>query len=307
MVQATVQNSAAIPQLGVASRTSRGGFTVGAAVAALLLVSTFVAHAHPEAMGPEVKPFLPIVATVWAFAELITAFLLLSQFYVAGKVSFAVIAAGYAVTGLLTIPYLIFFPGVFGSGPYSRGDLQVSASLWVAWHLLFPLTIALAHVIDGSLDRVTVRREKIGKALVVTVACVLTIAAGVSAAFYVGRAWLPVDIVAGGRFTPIYSRTVIPIVVLVNACSLGLILTRARRVSPLQIWLGVALLTMTLDALLNIWAPARYSIVWYVGKSEALLTSSAVLAMLLLEVATLYRRLYDVASIRRRHRFLQGL
>jgi diguanylate cyclase (GGDEF)-like protein len=296
-MSATLQNGGAIPQLGVATRGKRTVLLSGALVATLLVLSTIVAHAHMQTMGPELKPFLPVCATIWAFAELITAFLLLSQFYVGGKVSFAVIAAGYAVMGLLTIPYLMFFPGIVSDAPLSRGDLGVSAWLWISWHLVFPIAIAAAHIIDGSLDSVAVPRNAIVSSLFATVGAVITASVAITCVVYFGRGWLPTIVLPGGHFTPTYNAAIVPFLVVVNAFALGIVLFRARRMSPLQMWLGIALLTMLLDGVLNIWAPGRYSLVWYVGKFQTLATSSAVLLMLLLEVATLYRRLYDVASI----------
>jgi diguanylate cyclase (GGDEF)-like protein len=286
----------AIPQLGV-ERWSRGSRLAGFSVVALLIVVTVFGYAQGDQPGPQIKPFIAICATIWAFAELLTAFLLLSQFYVAGRLSFAMIAAAYIVSGLLTIPYLVFFPGVFSERTLTSGDLQISAWLWVAWHLLFPVMIAGVHLLDPTLDRVTVPRAQISRALGLVLAVSALVAAAVFAATFLARDWLPVFIVAGGHFGAVYKSVALPLIIVVNGLAIVTVALRARRLSPLQTWLSVALLTMLLDSLLNLWSPARYSMSWYVGKFEALVMSTVVLAMLLLEVATLYRRLYDVATI----------
>ena len=296
MLKAT-QSGNAIPQLGVGSRSNRSVLLLGAFVAACLIGLTVAAHAHLGDRGPEVRAFLPIVGTIWCLAEILTAFLLLSQFYVAGKKAFAIVAAGYATSGLMTIPYLGWFPNIFITSHITVADAQVSAWLWIVWHLLFPIAIAYAHIIDPTLDDVTVPRSAIGSTLAAVVGASIGFTATIALIVIFGRHWLPVVIADKGHFTTLYRSWIIPVVVAVNAVSLGVLLIRARKFSPLQMWMAITLLTMTLDGLTNVWAPARYSVVWYVGKYEAVFTSTTVLLALLLEVATLYRRLYDVASI----------
>lgn len=290
------RTGSAIPQLGVGARSNRSVLATGLVTAAILVGITAFAHAHLGVKGPEIRPFLPIVATVWCVAELLTAFLLLSQFYVAGKKSFAIVAAAYAFSGLMTIPYLAWFPNVFITTNLSLADYQVSAWLWIVWHLSFPIAIAYAHVADPTLDDVAVPRSAIGSTLAAFVGSCVALTATIALVAIVGRHFLPVVVVKSGHFTGLY-RYIIPVVVTVNAASLGVLLVRARTFSPLQMWIAIALLTMTLDGVTNLWAPGRFSFVWYVGKFEALFTSLIVLVMLLFEVATLYRRLYEVASI----------
>ena len=287
----------AIPQLGVASRSNRSKLVVGTIVAASLIWITVFAHSQLDVHGPVIRAFMPIVATIWCFAELLTAFLMLSQFYVAGKKSFAIISAAYATSGLLTIPYLAFFPGVFITHPMTTGDVQVSAWLWVSWHVIFPVTIAAAHIIDPTLDDVTVPRNAIGSWLAATIGSCFAFAAIFSMVIYFSRSWLPHLVSVHGEFSALYRTELMPAVVFVNIASLAVLGIRARSLSPLQMWIAIALLTMTLDAIANVWAPGRYSVTWYIGKFEALSSAVVLLILLLIEVATLYRRLYDVASI----------
>jgi diguanylate cyclase (GGDEF)-like protein len=290
-------NGGAIPQLGVGSKAGSRAIVGAIGFAFAMLALALASHAYLNFPGPKVMPFVPIAAALWTFADLMTAFLLLSQFYVAGNVSFAIIAASYAVTGLLTVPYLWAFPGMFSSGPYSSGDLQVSAWIWVVWHLFFPIAIAVVHCLDGTLEKNRVSRDAIARRLAMTVGIIFMTTISVAAAIYLSRAWLPIIIMKHARFSTLYTSILMPLVLVVNALSTVTIFIRGRRLSPLQVGLAIALITMMLDAMLNAWAPARYTMVWYVGKLYAVLSSMIVLAMLLQQVAILYRRLYDVASL----------
>jgi diguanylate cyclase (GGDEF)-like protein len=91
--------------------------------------------------------------------------------------------------------------------------------------------------------------------------------------------------------------TISPIVAGCNFAALIVVAVRARRPTRLQVWLAIALLTSAFEAILSAVSPGRFTTAWYFGKFEALTTAGAVLLMLLCEVATLYRRLFDVASL----------
>lgn len=284
-----------MPRLGAAARSNRRTLTFVAVIAVCLVGTTLVSHRYGALAWPEVKAFVPICATLWSFADILTAFFLLSQFVVTRKLAFVIIACGYATPAMLTVPYLYFFPGAFLSAPLTLGELQISVYAWVAWHLVFPVAIAIALIIDGSLDRVEVPRGAIAVAVVAAVTSVLSLSVLFETIVFFGNAHLPVFIEANGHFRPLFRSEVVPFVVLVNALACAIVILRAR-MAPLQLCFGVALLAMTLDTVTNAWAPGRYSMIWYVGKLETVVTSSVVLGLLLLEIASLYRRLYDVAS-----------
>jgi diguanylate cyclase (GGDEF)-like protein len=266
-------------------------------VVAMLLALTVSGYAYGGLAGPHISGFLAVTATIWTVAELLTAFLLLSQFQFSGNLGIAIIAAGYGISGLLTIPYLLFFPGVVSDAPQNPGLLQVSVCLWLAYHLLFPAAITVAHLLDRSLDTLNVPQHRVGRALRTTAAVTVSTVAVLTGAIYLMRDRLPVLVVAHGGFTPIFTQFVAPALVATNAAALGILLIRARKPTTLQTWLGIALLTMLLDSLLNSWSPGRYSIAWYVGKVEALITATVVCLMLLKEVAGMYRRLHRFASL----------
>ena len=71
-------------------------------VCATLLIAAFCAALFGQQTGPDLKPFVLVAATVWSLADLLTAFLLLAQFYVNGTVLFGILAGAYASSGVLT-------------------------------------------------------------------------------------------------------------------------------------------------------------------------------------------------------------
>jgi len=286
-----------IPRLGGASETNQRTWFAGLAVAVMLVGLTVLGRAYGPIHGPHINGFIPITATVWIIAELLTAFLLLSQFQFSAKIALAIVAAGYGFSGLLTIPYLLWFPGMISDAPLSRGELQICPWLWLAWHLVFPTSIAVAHLLDRSLDTLTVPKKYLRRAMRLTLAGTALTGAAAYVAIYSLRDTLPALLYARGGFTPFFETVMIPVLVAVNALALATLLVRARRPSALQTWLAVALLTMFLDGLLNFWSSGRFSVAWYVGKIEALITGTVVCFMLLREIVGLYRRLYHFASM----------
>lgn len=270
---------------------TRGQQIAAAAVAVVLVGVTLLALPHHvAAQGQPIPAFLPICATVWAVADLLTAYLLMSQFAVSGITIFLAAACSYALSGLLTIPYLFKFPDIFAPAR-SIGDQQVSVWLWLAWHLIFAAVMIACIIADPAFKR---RVGNTRRLVWLGIAGVVALWSALTSATIGWRDHLPVLVVAG-NFKPAFLMVLAPAVVVLNLVAAGLILLRARPATSLQVWLAIALLAAALDGLLNSFSVARYTWPWYVGKVETLFSAGAVLAMLLFEVNALYQRLAGMA------------
>jgi diguanylate cyclase (GGDEF)-like protein len=207
-----------------------------------------------------------------------------------------VFGSAYAISGLLTVAYVAYFPKLFALPPIGPGYDQVSVWLWIGWHVAFAVMIGGYHLVDRSLGVRIAESRSIARVLWIVGLGSLLLVAAVIVAVIVFRGSLPV-IVAGDGFTKLYARVVAPSIVLTNGVAIALILFLARRPSALQVWILVALATAALDGALNAFAFGRYTVSWYVGKLETLATATVVLAILLAEVSVLYRRLGDLATL----------
>ncbi len=261
----------------------------------ILLVFTLAASRFGNVRGPEIAPFLPMCAMFWGAADFLTAFLLFTQFSVNGIRVFAYLGSAYAFSGLLTIPYVAYFPGLFRDQP-PAGTGQISGWLWLVWHLVFPLVIAgyrlydpgfTRRLLDGSQIRTVLRFALLGVVAGASLAIGLVIA-------FNGR--LP-ELVESGRFTALRTSVFAPLVFVLNAAAAILVIGFARKPSLLQVWLAVALAVAALDGLLSSTLSERYMVNWYLGKVETLTTASVVMFMLLLEVGAIYRRLGTMAIV----------
>jgi diguanylate cyclase (GGDEF)-like protein len=241
--------------------------------------------------GATMPTFVPVVASIWAAAELLTAYLLISQFLVNGVRLFLALGAAFTFSGLLTLPYLASFPGALGS-PGPADGRQIAVVIWSTWHLVFPAIVAAGLALDHGtgariLDRARMRGDAVLVLTLVTSVCIALTAATV--AF---RGVLP-TLVAPGGFTPLFGFAVVPTIAVANV-TVALLALRRRPLTALHVWLAVALAVAALDAGLQA-VGGRYSPSWYVGKALTLTTASVLLFALLAEVAALYRRVGALA------------
>ena len=262
----------------------------------LLLGFALLAVKVSTIQGPELKPMLPIVTTTWALADLMTAFLLLSQFYVNGTTFLTALGAAYALSGLLTCPYVLAFPNLFYTGHMSIPEQQISIWLWSFWHAAFPAIVGISALWDPQLKLRTMSRTANRNALWFTVVATIAVAGIVTALVFGEKAALP-RLVINGRFTFAWRNVVAPALVVLNSLGCVLLLRRGKNLTTLHLWLVVAMFTGVLDCVLNAMSPSRYSYGWYIGKLETVVTANIVLGVLLGEVTRLYRHLADLANI----------
>jgi len=274
-----------------ATRDDRRGSLL---VCALITVVTTSAIAFGLRDGPHVSAFVPICATVWSLADLLTAVLLLAQFYVKGAPSFGIVAIAYGLSAMFTWPYLAYYPGLFSSGPPSPSlaGPQVSAWLWMTWHMTFPALIFVA-ALDGKLFSRTVSEGSVRRAIVAGVAGTILTAAVVSALIIAGGAALP-RLMHANHFEPLLTNVLMPIAIGMNLLTC-FVLLRTRPLGSLTLWLAVAMFSEAADLLLHCVSAARYSYAWDVGRLLTISTACIVLVMMLCEVVALYGRLAGIA------------
>jgi diguanylate cyclase (GGDEF)-like protein len=273
---------------------TKAEYIITASVATLLIFTTIASYRFGGAVSAVAPAFMPVCASLWAFADLLTAFLLFSQFSVSGTRAFLLIGAAYALTGLMTIPYLARFPAVFIAAHTSITNEQFSVWLWLVWHFTFPGITGLCLLFDpgfnarfcGSCRRIAIR---------VAWASAISFCAAIVSIVTLMRHMLP-QLVVNGHFLPVFSQITTGLAASIF-CVLAIVFLRTPPRAALQYWLLIAILTTGLDAALNAFAPARYSISWYLGKVETLLTAGIVLIALVRELTTGYKRLSQMTML----------
>ncbi len=269
-------------------------FTVAFALCVALIVCATLSSIFGRTMGPVVLPFVTISATVWLLADLLAAFLLLAQFYVNGRLSFAILSIAYGFSGLLTVPYLLAFPGLFSSGTTTVGVQQLALVFWATWHCSFPAIVLLSGIASSKESRIA-SRETIRALAVVFFFLPAVAVCAIAALAFDERDLLP-HLIVDGQFQPLYLFVCLPAIILLNAVACAVLVARRERLSALGLMLCIAMFSALIDAVMNL-CGGRFSYAWDFGKLITILTSSVVLLMFLTEIVDLYGRLEGAARI----------
>ncbi|MHA6846489.1 GGDEF domain-containing protein [Ralstonia syzygii] len=253
----------------------------------LILAAAAPQAAHPL---PVVNPFMPMCAlTVFTTAS-IAAFLLGAQFIVTRQPMLGALGGAYAFTALAVVLQLLMFPGVFtptglfGAHPASAGWM------WVFWHGGFPFFVTLAllardRVKPGAVDATHIVRWTWllvgGPVAVGLLLCGLVLAIDLPPAL-------------GPRSNgAVAGHATALILWALNVVALLLVLARGRLRSVLDLWLAIAALACFTDTSLNLLSPSRFTLGWYVARVFSMFAPGVLVCVLVWEVTTLYRRLFE--------------
>ena len=261
---------------------------MAAAAAALSIIAAVLIWPLAKNPGPVIPAFLPIFATWVTVTEGLTALLLWTQYVVSGRLLFAALSGAYAFTGVIAAIQLLVFPGIFSPTGLLGAGPQTAIWIWVFWHGGFPALVT-ASLISRSVPSNLTHRAR-GRAVVVG-AVALAIALCVVAT--VGQSHLPPIVAQSGSYAQLSSSPAALIVEAACLAALGLHVSTTRLRSLMDLWLGVALLGALIDVTLTLSASARYSVGWYAARGASMMSSSAVLGMLVYETTGLYRRLSE--------------
>lgn len=246
-----------------------------------------------------IDSFIPALQSVIAVLHLITAVLLYSQYSVRPRFAMLAIASGYVFSGLFAFGQTLAFPEAYAAGAVI-GNTDTATWLFVLWQSTFALAvIAYALTKDGKDVLPSAKSPAVN--ISIAVAFVVAAAGGLTWLLLISPAYLPKVFLAGGqeRISLIYNLNIY--LWLLNSTALALLFFRRRTI--LDLWLIVTLFAWWPLFLVPMYfTVVRFSIGWYVGRSLAMLASSALLAVLMSETTLLYARLASSVGLLRRER-----
>ncbi|MGD1067254.1 MAG: MASE4 domain-containing protein, partial [Vulcanimicrobiaceae bacterium] len=197
-----------------ASRRQRTwAFTVLALLGAFVLAVLPIARVKLAS----IPPFLPTFTTFVTVTDLLTAVLLYRDAWNARSLSLNLLASAYLYSGLIVIPHVLTFPGVYGDTGLSSPFSQSAVWLWVAWHAGFPL-FALGSAIVARWEPV-LDSARAGRVRVLIPFATLLLTAGVAAGIVLNASHLPVLLV-GSDYHRIVSSGIGPLLVLIGALAM---------------------------------------------------------------------------------------
>ena len=254
-------------------------------VAVFLLITPFANVPLPESGG-----LYLVILAVTTVNDLITSALLFSQFFVVGRTSLFALAITYLFAGLLTVPFMLVFPGGFSPTGLLGAGLQSAVLITISYRIGLALgLIAYALLRDaGSTTNISGRSPL---AIVIgSVAVFLAIVCGLTWFATAREPVLPdvfVDTIHRDRGLAM-SFAVVQLALI----TLALALLWIRWRSVLDLWLMVACFTELLFQIMSgTIVNDRFTLGWYGARCYALIGTMAVLLALLYETTALYAKL----------------
>jgi len=270
---------------------------IALAIVAVSLVAFLITVPFAKVSLPAVAAFLPIYQSAVVINDLITAVLLIGQYYILRSPGVLIMGGGYAFSAAMAIAHALSFPGLFAPAGLWGAGSDTTAWLFFLWHGGFLLFVIAYGLLKGRKLHLIALATSFTTTIVTVVVAVLALAVSLALVATPGLPGLP-PIMQGNADAP--TKLIVAIVTWgLNVAALA-ILWRRRPRSLLDLWLmAVACIWIFDIALSAVFNHARYDLGWYAGRIYGLLAASFVLVALLLENGKLYARL-ALASVRER-------
>jgi len=274
---------------------SRGQQRLALAIV-LVLLAAFCATV-PFATVPVgyIGEFIPAYATAMFVISSITSALLFVQFSVVQSRALLAVSGGYLFSALITIPWALTFPDLFGTTDMAGTTWGLLSRIW---RLVFPLSVIGYTLLKDDEAKTTWPRALSYFAVLLSAAALLVAADLVT--------WL-----ATSTSEPTPSRSPFSMLdraqadwnaLLFLLALFALALLWSRRRSVLDLWLMVVMCGLLIELCLITLVGRRYVVGWYAARVYFLVSSTFVLAVLLSETALLYARLARSVMAQRRER-----
>ncbi len=271
----------------LSSHESRRPILVAGLVAVLigLVVASLLPYARIRL--PVVQPFLPMYGTTEFFVDGLTAYFLAIQFRSSREPFLGALAGAYGFVVVAATVQVLIFPGAFCPGGLLHAGPQSAAWMWLVWHIGYPAFMLAAMIVQAA--RLSHGNSEILQRVSVMLMAGGPLTAGLLAWMVIAAEGALPPLVHGESYRVPANAPAWPFVAAVNVLALAMCLKVTRLRDMLSLWVAVALLSSFCDALLMIWAGARYSLGWYAGQVLSVVSSSVVLCVLIFE----FDRLYD--------------
>jgi signal transduction histidine kinase len=253
----------------------------------LVVFAALTANVFARIEPVRIDAFIPAYATAMFVNDSITAILLFAQFSIVRSRALLVIASGYLFTGLILIPWILTFPGVFAANGLI-GGLQSTSALYLCWHAGFVIFVIGYASSKNPHPASRIWRGTVASAIRISLVSTVLVVVAVTLLCTVGEPLWPHVATSSSRFSPLWPYYVgAPIAVL---CVAALTLLWMRRRSALDLWLMVVVYLYLVEVPLTYYPdPIRFSAAFYAVRVIGYLASSLVLVVLLYEIVVMYQ------------------
>ncbi len=242
----------------------------------------------------KISATVPFQSAVVIMADGITAVILFIQCYQFRQLKILILSSAYLFCSMIALAQLLTFPDTF---PSNVAIPHVSPWLWTIWHFSFPVFIlaylvSISFVPDASVDNIF-------RSIVLVIFAVFSAVLVLSFLLIVFRDSLPAFYLASDRDMTTQSWRYWLFscnIVLVALACVPLVLSR-RRLTMINLCLVLSLVTLACEVLCVMFIESRYTLPWYFARLDGVVSSGAVLVLLIIDNARLYRDLADINRI----------
>ncbi|CAJ0900187.1 hypothetical protein R20233_04457 [Ralstonia sp. LMG 32965] len=267
-------------------RATHRHWAVAGAIALLILLALGLTAPQAGAPWPAVPPFMPMCAlTVFTTASIV-AFLLGAQFVATRQPMLGAMGGAYAFTALAVALQLLMFPGVFSPSGLLGARAASAIWMWVFWHGGFPLFVIVAMALRDHLPREAISPGHVGLWTWLLVGG--PVAVGVVLCGLALTLDLPPPLQGDNSGNPIAV-----ILWAINAIAVLVVVASGRLRSVLDVWLAVVALASLTDTTLNLLSAERFTAGWYVARLFSMFAPGVLVCVLVWEVTSLYRQLFE--------------
>jgi signal transduction histidine kinase len=274
---------------------------IAVGIVIVLIVAAAVIAPFASIQVGRVDAFIPVLQTVVSVADFVTATLLFAQFSIQPQRALLALASGYIFSGSFAFLQTLAFPGGYAPAGLIGDRLNTPAWIYVLWHTTFPAAILVYALSKDTTGAARLPGRPAMTAIVITVACVIAVIAGLTWIVTAKTEYLPVLFTTDVRFHTRLPNQINIALWLWGAIALAVLFARRRTI--LDLWLMVTLLAYMPNFLVAIIGSSiRFTIGWYAARCFILVGSCMLLSVLLIETMLLYSRLASAIILQRRER-----
>jgi signal transduction histidine kinase len=262
---------------------------VGLAIAALVYLALAASFPLRDAHVGTIPGFIPAINAAMLVCDLITAATLYTHAAVFRSRALTVLASGYLLGGLLTIPWALTFPGAFSANGLLGAQVNTTGWIAVFWRVSVPTAVVLYALLKRSEAAVRPIAERPHPATLLSVLGSIALAVALTLLATLGHDWLPPFFVDQNV---VIRPTLVAINVVAIAATVAAIALLWRQPkSVLDMWLLVAMSAWLAQSLLNAFLQSRFSFGAYAFLVLVLVSNLILMLALIAEANRLYARL----------------
>jgi two-component system, sensor histidine kinase and response regulator len=249
--------------------------------------------------------FISSASILISFGDFITAYLLFGQFRHTRTLPIAILAATYLFGGLICIPHTLTLPEIFSTNGSLHAETQTAIWLYVFWHAGLSIGF-LIYVISNKFHQKTA--FSIHKTHLILVLLLASMLALTSICYFISAyqsSFLPI-LIDAKDFTPMIISGIGPGLLLVTLLACAAVFFLLPHETLLYGWIRVTTVASLLDVTMILYSGSRYSIGWYISRSNSVITALVVLFALLYENNQLYEKVAEQNEILVKQQDLQN-